>query len=42
MLDCSAPCSDVPYPDAAEGDDDQDRDHEDAGQDGGDHMGRVG
>ena len=41
-LDYSVPCSNVPDPDPADDDDDQGWDHEDAGQDAGDHMDRVG
>ena len=35
------PGTDVPDPDGADGDDHQDREQEDAHQDGDDHVGRV-
>ena len=38
VLDPLLPGPDVPHPDVADGDDDHDREHEDAHQDGNDHI----
>ena len=41
VFDPLLPGPDVPDPDGADGDDHQDREQEDAHQDGDDHVGRV-